>query len=231
MLHVEPDTLKTEAEPDCSELEDGTRVSAETSRRLSCDSGLVRVSHALDGSILDVGRRTRTIPPALRRALETRDRGCRFPGCGLRFTDGHHVKHWAEGGETKLENLVLLCRHHHRLVHEGGWTVDWWGPGRAVFFDPRGGTHFEGGWQWPEKVAGRTSGVPVAGKLGTRGPEERWITAEEPSAPAHPVEALMEENRQEGAAPDGWTASARWEREGEIPDEASSGAWEAMLGG
>ena len=81
-----------------------------TSQRLSCDAGLVRVSHAPDGSILDVGRRTRTIPPALRRALEVRDRGCRFPGCGLRFTDGHHVRHWAQGGETKLENLLLMCR-------------------------------------------------------------------------------------------------------------------------
>ena len=149
MLHVEPETLRADAEPGCSELEDGTRVSAATSRRLSCDAGLVRVSHASDGSILDVGRRTRTIPPALRRALETRDRGCRFPGCGLRFTDGHHVVHWADGGETKLENVVLVCKYHHRLLHEGGWAVDWWGPGRAVFFDPRGGTHFEGGWQWP----------------------------------------------------------------------------------
>jgi hypothetical protein len=150
VLHVEPETLKAEGEPGRSELEDGTRVSAETSRRLSCDCGLVRVNHAPDGSILDAGRRTRTISPALRRALEFRDRGCRFPGCGLRFTEGHHVTHWAEGGETKLENLVLLCRHHHRLVHEEGWKIDWWGEGSAVFFDPRGGTHFEGRWTWPK---------------------------------------------------------------------------------
>jgi hypothetical protein len=150
MLHVEPETLTGGEEPSRSEMEDGTRVSAETSRRLSCDTGVVRIRHAADGSILDVGRRTRTIPPAVRRALEARDRGCRFPGCGLRFTEGHHVKHWAQGGETKLENLVLLCRHHHRLVHEEGWKVDWWGAGRAVFFDPRGGMHFDGGWTWPE---------------------------------------------------------------------------------
>jgi hypothetical protein len=54
------------------------------------------------------------------------------------------VKHWADGGETSLENCVLLCRHHHRLIHEGGWTVGWWGVGRPVFHDPRGGTHFDG---------------------------------------------------------------------------------------
>jgi hypothetical protein len=87
VLHVEAETLKAEGEPGRSELEDGTRVSAATSRRLSCDCGLVRASHGPDGSILDVGRRTRTIPPALRRALDIRDQGCRFPGCGLRFTE------------------------------------------------------------------------------------------------------------------------------------------------
>jgi hypothetical protein len=92
-----------------SELDDGTRVSGETSRRLSCDASVVRLTHGHDGSILDVGRRTRTIPPALRRALEARDRGCRFPGCGSRFTDAHHVIPWAEGGDTSLGNCVLLC--------------------------------------------------------------------------------------------------------------------------
>ncbi len=147
---MEPETLAAEGQEGRSELEDGTRVSAETSQRLACDAGLVRVDHAGDGSVLDVGRRSRTIPPAVRRALEVRDRGCRFPGCGLRFAEGHHVVHWAQGGETKLTNLVLLCRHHHRLVHEEGWKVEWWGEGRPVFFDPRGGTHFDGRWRAPE---------------------------------------------------------------------------------
>jgi hypothetical protein len=144
VLHVEPATLSEDGEPGRSELEDVTRVSAETSRRISCDAGVICVTHAPDGGILSVGRRTRTISPALRRALEIRDRGCRFPGCGLRFTDAHHVKHWADGGETSLENCLLLCRHHHRLIHEGGWTVGWWGNGRPVFHDPRGGTHVDG---------------------------------------------------------------------------------------
>ena len=91
--------------------------------------------------MLGVSRRTRTISPALRRALEARDRGCRFPGCGLRFTDAHHVRHWADGGETSLANLVLLCSYHHRLVHEEGWQVQWWGEERPAFVDPRGQAH------------------------------------------------------------------------------------------
>jgi hypothetical protein len=150
MLHVAAETLSAQGDVGRSELEDGTRVSAETSRRLSCDATVVCVTHARDGSVLDVGRKTRTISPALRRALEVRDGGCRFPGCHLRFTDGHHVKHWADGGETSLDNCMLLCSYHHRLVHEGGWCIEWWGNGRPVFRDPRGGTHFEGGWKPPE---------------------------------------------------------------------------------
>jgi hypothetical protein len=145
VLHVDAATLQEQGEPGRSELEGVSRVSAETSRRISCDCGVICVTHRTeDGQILSVGRRTRTISPALRRALEIRDRGCRFPGCGLRFTDAHHVKHWADGGKTSLENCLLLCRHHHRLIHEGGWQVGWWGSGTPVFHDPRGGTHFDG---------------------------------------------------------------------------------------
>ena len=110
MLHVEAGTLEEDGETGQSELEDGTRVSAETSRRMACDASLVTITHAPDGSVSGAGRRTRTVPPSLRRALEARDRGCRFPGCGLRFTDAHHVKHWADGGETSLRNMALLCR-------------------------------------------------------------------------------------------------------------------------
>jgi hypothetical protein len=150
VLHVERSTLSVDGEPGRSELEDGTRVSAETSRRLSCDSSVVTDGHGADGSILDVGRRTRTIPPAIRRALEVRDRGCRFPACGLRFTDAHHVEHWIDGGATSLANSVLLCRYHHRLVHEGGWWMEWWGAGRPAFFSPRGEMRVDGRWSAPE---------------------------------------------------------------------------------
>ena len=205
VLHVDEETLSADASrPGRSELEDGTRVSAETSRRISCDSSLVTVHHGRDGGILDVGRRTRTISPALRRALEVRDRGCRFPGCISRFTDAHHVRHWAEGGETSLENCVLLCHHHHRLVHEGGWRVDWWGAGQPVFFDPRGGTHFEGRWKGGEALK-----------------RPRSVSAE----------TLVRDNRARGVAPDAWTPSARWNRVWDIPPEILSRAEEGVLGG
>jgi hypothetical protein len=137
VLHVEPSTLSAEGEPGRSELEDGTRLVAETARRLACDASVVRLLHE-GGAVLDVGRRTRTIPPALRRAIEARDRGCRFPGCGVRFTDIHHVRHWADGGETKLSNCLSLCRFHHRLLHEHGYTVKLSQHGRATFHTPRG---------------------------------------------------------------------------------------------
>jgi hypothetical protein len=138
MLHVDAGTLEEAGDPGLSELEDGTRVSAETSRRIACDAGLVRITRGSDGKVLGAGRRTRTVPPALRRALEARDRGCRFPGCGLRFTEAHHVKHWADGGETSLRNTTLLCRAHHRAVHEGGVRVCLDVKGQVVFFTPRG---------------------------------------------------------------------------------------------
>jgi len=83
-------------------------------------AAVVVMRHAADGSVLDVGRKTRTIPPAMRRALAARDSRCGLPGCGARQCVAHHVRHWADGGETRLDNLVLLCRRHHRAVHEGG---------------------------------------------------------------------------------------------------------------
>ena len=137
MVHCDAATLAAEGEPGRSEL-DGIRVSAETSRRMACDAAVVAMVHAKDGSMLNVGRRTRTIPPHIRRALEERDRGCRFPGCGCRFTEAHHVKHWADGGETSLRNTLLLCRRHHRAVHEGRVKVSVNGDGTVLFFTPKG---------------------------------------------------------------------------------------------
>ena len=118
---------------------DDEDVSAETSRRAACDCGVVHWLENDRGQALDIGRRSRNITPALRRALEHRDGGCTFPGCTTRrHVDAHHVVHWADGGETKLDNLVLLCRHHHRLVHEGGYAVALLASGEARFRDPRG---------------------------------------------------------------------------------------------
>ncbi len=122
VLHVSAETL-TDKEGHISHLQDGPHVSAETSRRLCCDAGISVLTEDEDGTPLNIGRKSRIIPPATRRALKARDEGCQFPGCTLRhYIDGHHIKHWSKGGETSLANLVQLCRHHHRLVHEGGFS-------------------------------------------------------------------------------------------------------------
>jgi len=103
----------------------------------SCDASVVVMREGPDGSVLDVGRKTRTVPTAIRRAIAARDAGCRFPGCRARRCDAHHITHWADGGATSLDNLLLLCRRHHRLVHEGGYEVAL-APGGAVFIRPDG---------------------------------------------------------------------------------------------
>jgi hypothetical protein len=122
-----------------AELDDGTAVSAETFRRVACDAALVPHLDDATGQTLDVGRRTRSIPPAIRRALRGRQPTCAFPSCGhRRFLDAHHVEHWLDGGETKLSNLVHLCRLHHRLVHEDGYTVHLRADGQPLFRTPAG---------------------------------------------------------------------------------------------
>jgi hypothetical protein len=114
---------------ECSDVSchvhDGPAVAREVARRLACDSSVVAMTEGTRGEVLNVGRRTRVVSSALKRALERRDRGCRYPGClNRRFVDAHHIEHWADGGATKLGNLVLLCRRHHRLVHEGGLSIE-----------------------------------------------------------------------------------------------------------
>ena len=158
-------------------------------RRLACDAGVVVLTRDAGGRVLDVGRRRRTVPPAIRRALEFRDRGgCRFPGCGCRFTDAHHIRHWADGGETKLDNLVLLCRRHHRMVHEGGFRV--------------------------EMTESGEDGGEDGGKSAVRFvcPDGRviWPVPETPHLPADPVHELMGENADRGMVPDEWTATPLW---------------------
>ena len=119
-------------------IENGPHVSAETSRRISCDSSVLRIDEDKNGEPLAIGRKSRSIPPAMRRALRMRDKGCRFPGCtNDKFVDGHHIEHWADGGETNLDNLVLLCRHHHHLVHEGGFSCEKTAGGELMFKDQR----------------------------------------------------------------------------------------------
>src|SRR2546421_3989604 len=138
VVHVDAPVLADADAPGQSVLDHGAHVSAETSHRPACDASRVVMRHDPDGRILEVGARTRTIPPALRRALHHRDRGCRFPGCGLRFGQGHHIRHWAHGGPTTLSNLALLCRRHHRAVHEEGYQVERQPDGELRFRRPDG---------------------------------------------------------------------------------------------
>ncbi len=130
LIHIDAETLQGHSAD--------AGISAETSKRLLCDAGIVPVLEDAEGMPLNVGRKTRTISPALRRALVSRDGGCRFPGCANhRFVDGHHVKHWTHGGETSLSNTLLLCPRHHTLVHEGGFSIVRNGD-QTRFLDPRG---------------------------------------------------------------------------------------------
>jgi hypothetical protein len=129
MVHLEQEPLAADGEWSAT-LEDGTRLSAPSGalRRVACDC-----------SLASAGRRSRSIPPPMRRALMARDRGCVFPGCThTQYLHGHHIEHWLHGGETSLENLVVLCSFHHRLVHEGGWSVGRAADG-ALLFAPPGG--------------------------------------------------------------------------------------------
>src|SRR6266849_5920520 len=118
-VSVDLATLRKEPGSMAAELEWSQPIPAETARRLACDAAITPI---IDG---EADHTSRVVPGALRRALIARDKGCRFPGCDgpAAWTDAHHIKHWADGGPTTLDNLILLCRRHHRLVHEEGWTL------------------------------------------------------------------------------------------------------------
>jgi hypothetical protein len=138
VLHVDAETLKDSVAGRC-EFDDGPAMAAETARRLACDSSVMHLLEDENGEPLNVGRKSRSIPPAIRRALNARDRGCRFPGCThQRYVDAHHIRHWAHGGETRMENLVILCRFHHRAVHEGGLSIERLESGTLRFKRPDG---------------------------------------------------------------------------------------------
>lgn len=137
VVHVDDETLVTGR--GTATIENGPSVSGETVRRIACDSDVEHVVDGPDGKPVAIGRRSRKIPPYMMRALRHRDATCRFPGCNrTRWLHGHHKHHWAKGGATDLDNLVLLCGYHHRLVHEEGWKVrgDPWG--RLAFVKPNG---------------------------------------------------------------------------------------------
>jgi len=138
VVHVTAETLAADDAGRC-ELENGQALALDTVRRIACDGSLLRITEDDAGNPLDIGRKTRAVPPAIRRALQARDGGCRFPGCShRRFVDAHHIRHWADGGDTSIDNLVLLCRHHHRLVHEGGFGAERTADGQIRFSRPDG---------------------------------------------------------------------------------------------
>ena len=129
VLHAPVEELAGQDVPDPVPVDDDhgrmRSMSRSTLRRLACEAGLVLVATDDRGSPIDLGRRDRRLSAALRRALRLRDRTCRFPGChATRHLHAHHVHHWADGGPTDLDNLVLVCSHHHRFVHEHRWDIE-----------------------------------------------------------------------------------------------------------
>jgi hypothetical protein len=151
-----------------------------------------------------VGRRTRTIPPALRRALEVRDGGCRYPGCASRFTDAHHIEHWADGGQTRLENLLLLCRRRHRAVHEGRARVCRGADDSVAFLQPDGRVLHDA----PHRSLAARNGP--AGRYGTAEPNGTHSGAVERVRPARADEVRLD-------LPSYRTGAARWACDGDVP--------------
>ena len=123
VVHVDLDAL-VGGHSGCCRLEDGPALPAAVARRIGCDTELVAVAER-DGAPLDVGRSRRTISARQRLALQARDSTCRFPGCGVpaRHAEGHHLRHWTDGGKTDLDNLILLCRFHHHRLHDGAFRI------------------------------------------------------------------------------------------------------------
>jgi hypothetical protein len=138
VVHVSAEML-AKREPGISETGNGTFLTADEIKRLACDANLTRVIFDPESQPLDVGRTKRLVTPALRAAVCARDLRCVFPGCDRpsHHCDVHHLTHWADGGETSIDNLVLLCRHHHVLIHEGGWALNG-APGHFRFYRPDG---------------------------------------------------------------------------------------------
>ena len=120
-VHVDAPVLADPDQPGQSALEDGPRVPAETSRRLACDASRVVMRHDEEGRLSRSGPGPGRFLPHCGARSTTATSGCRFPGCGVPFGQGHHLRHWAQGGPTTLSNLALLCRRHHRAVHEEGY--------------------------------------------------------------------------------------------------------------
>jgi len=122
-----------------AELHDGTPLSGEALLRIACDADLVVAKTDDEGKVIDLGRKRRTVSPALARALRIQNRTCSFPGCACDlYLQAHHIEHWAQGGETCIDNATLLCHAHHVAIHEGGFRLERQSDGELCFFDPLG---------------------------------------------------------------------------------------------
>jgi hypothetical protein len=164
VVHTGADVLAGEKAvegPWLAETEDGQRLCTEAVRRLACDSRIEWVLHSGNRTV-GIGRRGRTVPGAITRLLRYRDGGCRFPGCERkRWVKAHHIVHWGDGGGTNLDNLVLLCHAHHRLIHEGGWRISGH-PGEDLRFHDPGGrplrpAHYSPAQSAPEEQSRRSA--------------------------------------------------------------------------
>jgi hypothetical protein len=138
-VNVDADVLVDDDPDGACELEDGPTLAVETVRRLFCDASTVAIICRENGEPLTVSRRSQTLPRAARRAARFRDRGCRCPGCGERtFVEVHHLRHQSRGGGHEITNVVELCWFHHRLVHEGGWSLRFLEHDEVIAITPNG---------------------------------------------------------------------------------------------
>jgi Domain of unknown function (DUF222)/HNH endonuclease len=127
------------ADPARCHVEDGSAIPVTTAQMIACSATLSWMRHDDAGQLLDLGRRRRRPNAALRRAARERDTcRCRFPGCESRRVDLHHIQYWSNGGRTKLDNLVSLCKYHHMLVHDRGYLIAAARDGTFAFYRPDG---------------------------------------------------------------------------------------------
>ena len=193
-------------------------------RQLACDASRRTVLENERGEVLNIGRRSRIVPWHIAHALRIRDGGCRFPGCNRhRWTDAHHIRHWADGGETSLENLVTLCRYHHRELHRGEYRIECGAGGELIFMDAQQQAI-------PPALHPQFGDEPGSGgAAGTTDTSD--ATADAPDTAATPVtttaadrlEQLQSENRERGVEIDESTAVTRWA--GERMDYSTAIEW------
>ena len=174
----------------------------ETVKRLTCDGSLITIVEDDRGMPLDVGRKRRVASTALKRALWSRDRACTFPGChNKRFVDAHHIEHWADGGDTSLENLTLLCTYHHRLLHEGGFRIRR-DQSDAIYFQRADGRAIPRGGYRAEDMLDDAPGVG-----GTDNPSAEGLMAAIVHGRRDAAEALLVELGRGGSvSADAWAA-------------------------